>query len=129
MPKKKRKRPPLDLSKIGAEDKEWFRYYNEVFAPKYGWPKLPIQMGYWSYIQMRKLVAEWQESWPTWDGLEAGVEATAEWKDGTTMSVNHPLWIVQAKEAEDARYPNVLLLRNFALEAKQNKTAIREFEG
>jgi len=121
---KRRKRPPLDMSKINDSDKDWFDKYNNEFAPKFGWPKLPIQIGYWSYMQMRKLVADWQESWPTWEELEAGLEATAGWQDGSTMSVNQPFWIVQAKQVEDAdaRYPNILLLRNFALEAKQTKS-------
>ena len=132
MARKKRKRQPLDLSKIFDEDKEFFRYYNEVFAPKYGWPKLPIEIGYWSYRKMLNLIKDWDETLPTWEELEAGIEATAAWGDGT-MTVNQPWWIVQAKTNGDTDtgmpYPNVLFLRNFALEAKAPKRSAREFRG
>ena len=134
MARKKRKRQPLDMDKIFDEDKAWFRYYNEVFAPKYGWPKLPIGIGYWSYRKMLNLIKEWGETLPTWKELEAGEEATASFPEADgPMTVNQPWWIVQAKVNGDTDtgipYPNVLFLRNFALEGRASGKTIREFQG
>ncbi len=129
----KRRRPPLDMSLVSEEAIAFFKYYNEKFAPKYGWPRLPLAIGFWSYNSMLKLVEAWGEPWPTWPELEAGMEATAAWEsgDGTAMSVNNPFWIVQAKAPGDdgERYPNVLLLKNFAIGGNSGGSGVREFEG
>ena len=118
---------------VSDEAKEFFRYYNEVFRVKYGWPKLPIGIGFWSYNAMVNLVKAWDEPWPTWPELEAGLDATGEWHDADgVMVVRNPYWLVKAKVIEDgdASYPNILMLKNFAAKGGSGSAnMMREFQG
>jgi hypothetical protein len=106
------------MAKRKPRFEEAFLEFREAFnerAESWGCSRMPKRPSYHGmYWKARKLVKEFEEPWPTWEEIDAGIEAMSNFS--TPFTLPTPGWLFGY--TKDEEYPNILRCRNHGRKAR-----------